>query len=155
MDFAAAALTVEHVLPQNPGGEWLAVLAEDAGEDESAEELHERLVHTLGNLTLTAENAKLSNHPFQRKQDLLSGSHLEMNRRIGEATRWGMSEILARADDLADRATALWPAPGEGSHKVERGRDRALLHQALLVMPAGTWTTYGIRPRSSAHTPGR
>lgn len=143
VNFAAAALTVEHVLPQNPGGEWLKVLAEDAGEDESAQELHERVVHTLDNLTLTTENAKLSNHPFQRKQDLLSGSHLEMNRRIAEATRWGMSEILARADDLTDRATALWPAPVEGSHKVERGRDWALLHQALLVMPAGTWTTYG------------
>jgi alkylated DNA nucleotide flippase Atl1 len=143
VNFGKAALTLEHVMPQTPGEEWLVMLAEGANSEESAEELHERLVHTLGNLTLTGENAKLSNHPFERKQDLLAGSHLEMNRRIADAARWGSAEILARADDLADRASALWPAPGAGGHRVERGRDWALLRQALMAMPAGTWTTYG------------
>ncbi|MEU5342606.1 hypothetical protein AB0H18_17480 [Streptomyces sp. NPDC020766] len=32
-----------------------------------------------------------------------------MNRRIAATDRWGVKEILARADDLADRAIRLWP----------------------------------------------
>ncbi|MEK2474557.1 HNH endonuclease family protein [Streptomyces noursei] len=50
---------------------------------------------------LTAISSKLSNQPFERKQDLLQGSHLEMNRRIAATERWGAKEIRARADDLA------------------------------------------------------
>ncbi|MDT3396754.1 DUF262 domain-containing protein [Streptomyces sp. B1866] len=143
VDFATARLTIEHVMPQSPGEEWIRTLAEDAADGESAEDLHARLRHTLGNLTLTAVNAELSNHPFERKQDLLRGSHLEMNRRIAATGRWGAEEILARADDLADRAVALWPAPLPGAGRVERGRDWRLAHEVLAALPHGTWTSYG------------
>ncbi|MFF8828636.1 DUF262 domain-containing protein [Streptomyces sp. NPDC015131] len=143
VDFAAARLTVEHVMPQTPGDAWLSVLGEDTADGESPEELHARLQHTLGNLTLTAVNAELSNHPFRRKQDLLEGSHLEMNRRIAATGRWGAKEILARADDLADRAIRLWPAPLSGVGRAERGRDWRLVHQVLAALPHGTWTSYG------------
>ncbi|WP_433523874.1 GmrSD restriction endonuclease domain-containing protein [Nocardia pseudovaccinii] len=140
VDFTNAKLTIEHVLPQQPGSEWLEVLAADG---ESPEELHERLVHTLGNLTLTAENSRLSNHPFQRKQDLLAGSHLEMNRRIASTQRWGAAEIASRADELADQAIKLWPAPIANVDRVEKSRDWSLLRRALAALPVGTWTTYG------------
>lgn len=108
--FDEARLTIEHVMPQSPGDEWLRILRAEVAEGESPEDLHSRLQHTLGNLTLTGVNAELSNHPFERKQGLLNGSHLEMNRRIAATGRWGSAEILARADDLADRAIGLWPA---------------------------------------------
>jgi alkylated DNA nucleotide flippase Atl1 len=143
VDFTAAQLTVEHVMPQSPGDEWLRTLSEEAADGESAEELHARFQHTLGNLTLTAVNAELSNHPFERKQDLLRGSHLEMNRRIAATERWGVREILARADELADRAIALWPAPLRGVGRAERSRDWQLAHQVLAALPHGTWTSYG------------
>ncbi|WP_246493649.1 HNH endonuclease family protein [Crossiella cryophila] len=132
-------LTIEHVLPQTPTQEWLDVLAEDGGDPA---ERHKELLHTLGNLTLTAVNATLSNHPFQRKQDLLSVSHLELNRQIAGTSRWGAKEILARAEDLADRAIRLWPGPAE-VHQVEKARDWSLLHRALAALPMGAWTTYG------------
>jgi alkylated DNA nucleotide flippase Atl1 len=143
VDFAAAQLTIEHVMPQAPGDEWLHMLAEDGSGEESAEELHARLQHTLGNLTLTALNSELSNHPFERKQGLLDGSHLEMNRRIAATERWGAREILARADDLAARAAALWPAPLRDVRRAERSRDWHLAHQVLAALPHGTWTSYG------------
>ncbi|MFD7979380.1 DUF262 domain-containing protein [Streptomyces sp. NPDC059071] len=143
LDFAAAQLTIEHVMPQSPGDEWIRALGEETAAGESAEDLHSRLQHTLGNLTLTAVNAELSNHPFERKQDLLKGSHLEMNRRIAATERWGAKEILARADELADRAVALWPAPLRGVGRAERGRDWVLAHQLLAALPHGTWTAYG------------
>ncbi|MEU5184568.1 GmrSD restriction endonuclease domain-containing protein [Streptomyces longwoodensis] len=143
VDFAAAQLTIEHVMPQTPDDAWLRALAEEAGPEETAEELHARYQHTLGNLTLTAVNAELSNHPFERKQDLLRCSHLEMNRRIAATERWGVREILARADDLADHAIALWPAPLRGMGRAERSRDWQLAHQVLAALPHGMWTSYG------------
>ncbi|MFJ2566514.1 DUF262 domain-containing protein [Streptomyces sp. NPDC087568] len=143
VDFAAAQLTIEHVMPQSPGSEWIRMLSEDVADGESAEDLHSRLQHTLGNLTLTAVNSELSNHPFERKQDLLQGSHLEMNRRIAATERWGAKEIRTRADELADRATALWPAPLRGVGRAERSRDWQLAHQVLAALPHGTWTSYG------------
>ncbi|MFI2028292.1 GmrSD restriction endonuclease domain-containing protein [Streptomyces buecherae] len=143
VDFASARLTIEHVLPQSAGDEWMRMLSEDASDTETPEDLHARLRHTLGNLTLTAVNSELSNHPFERKQDLLKGSHLEMNRRIAATDRWGAREILARADDLAERAIALWPAPLRGIGRAERSRDWQLAHQVLAALPHGTWTSYG------------
>ncbi|NJQ17050.1 GmrSD restriction endonuclease domain-containing protein [Streptomyces bohaiensis] len=146
VDFASAELTIEHVMPQSPGEAWLRVLAEDAesaAQGESAEELHARLLHTLGNLTLTGVNAQLSNHPFERKQGLLDSSRLEMNRRIAATDRWGVEQILARADDLADRAVRIWPAPQQRRGRAERSRDWRLAHQVLAVLPHGTWTSYG------------
>ncbi|WP_326618000.1 DUF262 domain-containing protein [Streptomyces decoyicus] len=143
VDFDAAQLTIEHVMPQSPGDEWLQMLKADTAEGESPEDLHSRLQHTLGNLTLTGVNAELSNHPFERKQGLLHGSHLEMNRRIAATERWGSAEILARADHLADRAIRLWPAPLRGVGRAERSRDWSLAHQVLAALPHGTWTSYG------------
>jgi alkylated DNA nucleotide flippase Atl1 len=142
VDFSTAALTIEHIMPQTPTEEWLQILAEDTAPDESPMDLHERTVQTLGNLTLTGENARLSNHPFDRKQDLLNGSHLELNRQVAGVARWGPREILARADELAERAVKIWPAPLGSGHRVERNRNWTLLHQALAAMPDGVWTTY-------------
>lgn len=143
VDFATAKLTIEHVLPQSPGPEWLAVLAEDAQDGEDPLDLHARIKHTLGNLTLTAQNSKLSNQPFQRKQDLLAYSHLELNRRIAATERWGAAEIEQRGRDLAKAAIDLWPAPLPRTGRSERGKDWSLLHQALAALPPGAWTTYG------------
>ncbi|KPC88216.1 hypothetical protein ADL35_05915, partial [Streptomyces sp. NRRL WC-3753] len=111
VDFSRAWASIEHVLPQRAGQEWLAMLAEDAEEGERAEELHAALVHTLGNLTLSGENARLSNHPYERKQQILDQSALRMNREIAAAGRWGRREILDRAERLADRAVRIWPGP--------------------------------------------
>ncbi|MFE5486374.1 DUF262 domain-containing protein [Streptomyces sp. NPDC056527] len=144
VDYTKAKLTVEHVLPQQPAQQWFDLLAEETGESESPEELHTQLVHTLGNLTLSGDNARLSNHPFRRKQQILDSSALRMNQRIAAQDRWGRAEILTRADELTDRATELWPGPIDGVvHADAEWAGWGELRQALLTMPAGTWTTYG------------
>ncbi|MEO3976462.1 DUF262 domain-containing protein [Streptomyces sp. CAU 1734] len=144
VDYARARLTVEHVLPQNPAQQWFDLLAEETEDGESSGELHERLVHTLGNLTLSGDNARLSNHPFHRKQEILDSSALRMNQHIAAEERWGRREILARADELAERAVRLWPGPVE---ELVRADDEWAgwkeLRAALSAMPAGTWTAYG------------
>ena len=144
VDFAKAALTVEHILPQRPAPEWFALLAEETEENQTPQELHDLLVHTLGNLTLTGDNAKLSNHPFERKQQIFDSSALRMNLEIASAQRWGKAEILARADRLAERAIKLWPGPIGGVKPAgEDSPGWAELRAALVAMPSGTWTTYG------------
>ncbi|MEW2557558.1 GmrSD restriction endonuclease domain-containing protein [Streptomyces griseorubiginosus] len=144
VDYAKASLTVEHVLPQSPAQQWYDLLAEDAEDGQSPDELHALLVHTLGNLTLSADNARLSNHPFRRKQEILDASALRMNQRIAAEERWARKEILARADELADKAVRLWPGPAEGVVQAEdEWAGWKELRAALLAMPAGTWTTYG------------
>lgn len=144
VDFTKAKLTIEHVMPQTATKPWLDQLAEEVSDEGSAEELHQLLLHTLGNLTLTSENAKLSNHPFERKQQILDNSALQMNRWIAETPRWGKEQIQARADDLAARAVQLWPAPLSNSRAlVDDRREWALLRAALTILPAGSWTTYG------------
>ncbi|HIV59301.1 MAG TPA: DUF262 domain-containing HNH endonuclease family protein [Candidatus Stackebrandtia faecavium] len=117
IDFATGKLTIEHVMPQSLTDEWRELL-EDVESDESARETHQRLVHTIGNLTLSAENSKLGTKIFERKKVLFESSHLEMNREIANTNSWGENEILSRADRLADRAIKLWPAPIEDSEVV-------------------------------------
>ncbi|MFE6091628.1 DUF262 domain-containing protein [Streptomyces massasporeus] len=144
VDYAKARLTVEHVLPQSPAHQWLDLLAEETEDGQGPEELHALLVHTLGNLTLSADNAKLSNHPFRRKQEILDFSALRMNQEIAGRERWGKAEILDRAGDLADRAVRLWPGPVAGTAPVDdEWSGWKELRAALLAMPTGTWTTYG------------
>ena len=143
VDFERAKLTIEHVLPQTPTADWLDLLEADVTNEAGPQELHELLVHTLGNLTLTAENARLSNNPFQRKQDIYQASALQMNRDIADAPAWDKQQILARADQLADRAVSLWPSPLDAASDDSAGRDWPLLRTACASLPTGTWTTYG------------
>ena len=62
--------TIEHILPQgnNIPDCWVQMLAN--GDKEEANEIHTRLVHSLGNLTLSGYNSKLSNGCFEEKQEL-------------------------------------------------------------------------------------
>lgn len=144
VDFDKASLSVEHVLPQRPAQAWFDLLADETEENQSPQELHDLLVHTLGNLTLTGDNSKLSNHPFQRKQQILESSALRMNLEIASSERWGKAEIMDRADRLSERATELWPGPIGGVKPVgEEWTGWAELRAALVAMPSGTWTTYG------------
>ncbi|MEJ7655396.1 MAG: DUF262 domain-containing protein, partial [Chloroflexia bacterium] len=47
VDWRQAKLSVEHVLPQSPGTEWVEALAQEVEPGETAEDLHKTLVHTL------------------------------------------------------------------------------------------------------------
>lgn len=59
--------TIEHIFPQgkNIPDEWVKMVAD--GDMSKAIEVQEKQVHTLGNLTITGYNSKLSNMPFVTK----------------------------------------------------------------------------------------
>jgi alkylated DNA nucleotide flippase Atl1 len=144
VDWDKAALTIEHVMPQTLNEAWITALEDDAVKAQlTVRDLHSTLVHTLGNLTLSGRNVELSNHPFKRKQDILSSSALAMNQEIAAAPAWGRQEISERADRLADRAISMWPGPVEAADDDLSGRDWSQLHRALALLPAGRWTAYG------------
>lgn len=137
-----STLTIEHVLPQTPTQAWQDVLAEDMEAGEEFEQVHEALLHTLGNLTLTGYNSALSNSPFEKKRLKLAGSGVRMNQEIAEQERWGRPQIQERADALAERVIAEWPGPdAHEDDSPETAWD--VMHQALAELPAGAWTTYG------------
>jgi len=137
-------LTIEHVMPQTLTPEWRRMLGETLGPEEDVEEIHEALLHTLGNLTLTGYNAELSNSSFTVKRNRLAQSGLVMNQEIARQERWGRAEILARADALTERILTLWPGPI--AKESLASTDDALwgvMNRALAALPTGSWTTYG------------
>src|ERR1700737_2988278 len=75
-----STLQIEHVMPQTLTASWKEVLGE------YWETVHELLLHTLGNLTLTGYNAPLSNDDYGRKREILLNRHLELNRVFGGVT---------------------------------------------------------------------
>lgn len=140
LDFDSAKLSIEHVMPQTLSGAWKAEL-QQAGHD--PRDVFDRLGHTLGNLTLTAWNSKLSNQLFDRKQEILKDSDLKLNTALLGATRWGPEEIEARSQVLAEAASEVWSAPVPGIVSAKSGFDWSRVDEAVAAIPAGAWTSYG------------
>lgn len=140
VDFDSANLSIEHIMPQTLSPEWKAQLAQ-SGRD--PQEIFDRLGHTLGNLTLTAWNSKLSNKLFDRKLEILSNSELKLNEALVDASRWTDVEIQTRGRALAIAASALWSAPIPGVVSPRQGFDWSLVDQTVNAIPVGSWTSYG------------
>lgn len=101
--------TIEHVMPQTLNQGWRDALGADA------EEIHERFLHVLGNLTLSAYNAELGNTPFAQKRVRLADSGFQLNKEIAATATWTGNDIEERGRRLADRAVRIWPSPSDAS----------------------------------------
>lgn len=97
--------TIEHVMPQKLTPVWRSAL----GPDDS--QIHERWLHCIGNLTLSAYNSELGNIPFKDKKDILKISHIELNKWICEQDEWRAAEMSTRGKDLAEKTIAIFPRP--------------------------------------------
>lgn len=138
VDWTSASFTVEHVMPQNLNQAWLEVLAKKESDPVVA---HEELVHVLGNLTLTSDNPKLSDHPLARKQEILANSVLKMNKQIEQAPAWDRNAIDARGKELAQLAIKIWPAP-IAPEELEAAADldwKSSVAAVLGYLPDGAW----------------
>ena len=102
-------LQIEHIMPQTLTDEW----REDLGE--WWREIHDKYVHTIGNLTLTAHiaNAGMSNMPFLEKQNTYQKSELKLTRSLAGYKVWGEDEIVKRASRMTEMAANLWKCPKE------------------------------------------
>ncbi|GAA7224447.1 DUF262 and DUF1524 domain-containing protein [Helicobacter pylori] len=110
-------LTIEHIMPQKLTEEW----KKDLGEN--FQEIHDKYLHTIGNLTLTGYNSEYSNRSFQEKRDMENGfkqSPLSLNRSLKDSKSFGEEEIKKRANDLADRTLKIWTYPKLDAETLEK-----------------------------------
>jgi uncharacterized protein with ParB-like and HNH nuclease domain/predicted transport protein len=103
--------SIEHILPQNDElNEWWQ---ESLGEN--WKETQARLLHTIGNLTLTRYNSEFSDRSFPEKRDFPNGgfktSPLALNQGLGELETWNEATINTRADQLVVKALEVWESP--------------------------------------------
>ncbi len=112
--------TTEHIMPQT--------LTEDTEEwkrdlGENFQEIHNKYLHTIGNLTLTGYNQEYSNKSFQEKQGMEKGfkdSPLRLNQGLRDLESFGEEEIKKRANDLADLALKVWTYPKLDAETLEK-----------------------------------
>lgn len=98
-------LTIEHVLPQTRTPEWEKMLGN------KAKEIHEKYLHTIGNLTLTGYNSETSNKPFEEKKKIYAESNLTLNKEIATQSQWSEQEIVNRSKGLAKIIIENWTRP--------------------------------------------
>jgi len=106
-------LQVEHVIPQTWREFWPIDPKgiEDLGQ---AEQLRERAVNRIGNLTLASGplNASISNNPWEeKKKEIKKHSGLILNRLLLENENWDEGAIAERGKWLAEQVEAIWPGP--------------------------------------------
>ena len=107
-------LTIEHVMPQAWGEHWRH--PEGDPEEESPVDRRNRLIHTLGNLTLVNKklNPSMSNAGWADKREALDDhSTLLLNKEITNLSEWNEEAIAARSDRLATLAIKIWPSPDD------------------------------------------
>lgn len=102
--------TIEHIMPQKTplSRPWVDELGQDW------EQIHQKYLHTIGNLTLTGYNSELSNLSFLEKKNRDGGfksSSLQLNSQIEKLDHWNKDEIEKRAQWLTGKALKIWPIP--------------------------------------------
>ncbi|GAA9771696.1 DUF262 and DUF1524 domain-containing protein [Helicobacter pylori] len=109
--------TIEHIMPQELTEEW----ERDLGENFQA--IHDKYLHTIGNLTLTGYNLEYSNKSFQEKRGMEKGfkdSPLRLNQGLRDLKSFGEEQIKKRANDLADLALKIWTYPKLDAETLEK-----------------------------------
>ncbi len=113
--------TIEHIMPQTLTEEW----ERDLGGNFQA--IHDKYLHTIGNLTLTGYNEEYSNNSFQEKRDMEKGfkqSPLRLNQGLRDLESFGEKEIEKRANDLADWALKIWTYPKLDAETLEKYKQK-------------------------------
>lgn len=108
------SLWIEHVLPVSWNEAWPFV--DEPFVKRTSEERHairrNRLIHTLGNLTLLSDRLNISagNASFEEKNaKFTEHSGLFLNKWFRNRSSWAEPEILERSEHLAQLALTIWP----------------------------------------------
>ena len=94
-------ITLEHVLPQNPGPEWTDFDPESAA----------AYTRRIGNMVLlpAKSNALLGNADFKAKAEVFSEAPYETTRQVATVEKWDADTIIRRQAILSDIALRTWP----------------------------------------------
>ncbi len=91
-------LEVEHFYPKTPTQEWRDMVGDYFTFEQD-------YLNNFGNLTLSGQNQKLGNKPYEKKIELMEQhSSLHLNDYfINNTHSWGIEEVKARSEYLADQ----------------------------------------------------
>ncbi|MBF2759560.1 MAG: DUF262 domain-containing protein [Ectothiorhodospiraceae bacterium AqS1] len=101
--------SIEHIMPQKLDAQW----KKDLGDD--YERIHDKYLHSIGNLTLSGYNSQYSNRSFTEKRDMNNGfkkSPLHLNEGLGDIDLWNEDAIRDRAEKLSNLALTVWSSIG-------------------------------------------
>jgi hypothetical protein len=103
IELAPGDLTVEHILPKNPGPEWAAVLKADPA-------IVEDCILRLGNTVLLSDpsNNKAAAKSFAEKKTILGGSDLITTKAVATHAQWDRQNIDHHQAYLAKLAVTTW-----------------------------------------------
>jgi uncharacterized protein with ParB-like and HNH nuclease domain/predicted transport protein len=109
--------SIEHIMPQdkNLSDKWIAMLGNNY------QDVQNKYMHTIGNLTITGYNSEMGNRDFIYKRDSEKGfknSHLMLNKDIAVLNKWNEESIRSRAAKLAQRAIQIWKYPEVSNEEV-------------------------------------
>jgi hypothetical protein len=146
------SLHIEHVMPRKWQTHW------PAPDDASDEAQRDRLIHTLGNLTLLTGklNASISNAawsgPTGKAAALQAHDVLHLNRHLlhRAGAGWDDASIRARTAELISLIQQVWPVPP--GHKVDLAAERPKLRRRVELIDL---ITSGILAPGTQLTPGR
>lgn len=114
-------LNIEHIMPQTLNLQW----KKDLGD--KYEETYKKYIHTIGNITLTGYNSKLSNRCFKEKRDMEKGykdSRLYLNKYLSKIDIWNAEEIIKRAKILIERGLEIWKYPAYGYQQLDKSDEK-------------------------------
>ncbi len=101
-------ITIEHIMPQATKDNWKNEIGSDY------DYVHEKYLHTLGNLTLTGYNSELGTRDFKEKVQMLKDKKskvIVLNEDIFTSNNWNKEAIEKRANHLADIVLKIFPLP--------------------------------------------
>ncbi|MGN0028994.1 MAG: DUF262 domain-containing protein [Marinilabiliaceae bacterium] len=113
-DIRDGKTSIEHIMPQSLDDEWKKALGDNW------DDVHNKYLHTLANLTLTGYNSEYSNRQFIEKRDgtmspegeTLGGfrtSHYRLSETLKDLGQWTENEILERQKWVTDRFLKIFP----------------------------------------------
>lgn len=93
-----SSFSIEHIMPQKLTQFWIDELGDNY------EKVHEKYLHSLGNLTLIGYNSELGNKTFEDKKHSIEekNSHIVvLNKDVLDQKTWNENTIKARAERLS------------------------------------------------------
>jgi len=107
-------ITIEHIFPRNPDPKWKVELDETTYND-----IQEKYLNTISNLTLSGNNGALGNKSFIEKRDMNTDdkeqgykySRLWLNKHLANLEKWDKTEIHRRFNKIRDRFLKVWSMP--------------------------------------------
>ena len=119
-------LTIEHIMPQTLSSAWKQALGDNW------EDIQNKWLHTISNLTLSGYNYNYSNKSFQEKKTMENGflqSGLRLNHYIAQFDNWGETELEKRKNKLSEMALNIWAYPSTSFVPVQKEDDVVFLSE--------------------------